>query len=589
MRNFFKIFFASFLALTVFSIVAVVIVLGVISLASSNDEPTVKSKTVLVFDVSQPLMEQPMETGFNFPEGTTPSLGGLYQTVMALHTAATDSAVKGIYLVGGSNPNGFATTDELRHALLRFKKSGKFIIAYANYMDQRFYELANVATDIYLNPVGSLEWQGFGMQMAFFKDALDKLEVKPEIFYAGQFKSATEPLRLSKMSDANRKQLQQFIEQHYSQFQQQVSEARGLDTSKVRQLATALHLRIANDAVQENLIDKLMYDDEVKAMIAKRVGAAGIDKINFMPMSDYVKVDRPDKKSDQKIALLYAQGDIVDGKGADEEIGGERFRQLIRKARLDKNIKAMVLRVNSPGGSAVASEVILRELQLFQKEKPLVVSMGDYAASGGYYISCSADSIFAQPNTLTGSIGVFSILFDATKLMSTKLGITFDEVNTSPSASLGSPFRSLLPAERDYLQQSVNNTYGTFKNRVAAGRNLPEAWVDSIGQGRIWSGTDALQNKLVDKLGNIQDAIACAARLAKIKDYTIKEWPEQQSFWEKLFSKSKPSSIRASGWMQQQMGVEFYTAWKHMQQLKQQQGKIQMRLPFFILPNSRAN
>jgi len=275
---------------------------------------------------------------------------------------------------------------------------------------------------------------------------------------------------------------------------------------------------------------------------------------------------------------------MLEVKVEDGGIGESTYRQLFRKGSFDEHVKAVVFRVNSPGGSAIASEVILRELLLLKKEKPVIVSMGDYAASGGYYISCGADSIFAQANTLTGSIGVFSMLFDASKLMSKKLGITFDEVTTAPSATLGSPFRPMTAIERVYLQRGVDSIYYRFKSRVAAGRNLSINYVDSIGQGRIWSGKAAIDNKLVDRLGTIDDAVASAARMAGLKEYALKEWPVVEPFWEKLFGGKTDPEMQMSFQVKQYMGTEFYVAWKQYQHMKTWAGKPQMRLPFFVMP-----
>ncbi|HSR39528.1 MAG TPA: signal peptide peptidase SppA [Phnomibacter sp.] len=584
MRSFLKIFFASLLALVIFFLILLAAGVGLVSSAVSEEKPEIKARTVLVIDLNRPIMEQRVEEGFGLLEGQTPSLNGLYDIERALDAAATDTAVKGVYLIGGNNPNGFATSQELRHSLKQFKNSGKFIVAFANDMNQRAYEVVSISDEIYLNPVGGMSWQGYSYQLAFFKATLDKLEVKPEIFYAGQFKSATEPFRYTKMSDPNREQMTAFVESLYQQFLLNTSKDRGIDTARLRMLATELRMHNASDGVREKLVDDAQYDDEVKSKIARRIGAPGIDKINFMTIGDYIKAyHKPERKKDL-IAVIYAQGDIVDGNSTDGMIGGDGFRQLVRKARLDKNVKAVVLRVNSPGGSAVASEVIHRELSLLQKEKPLVVSMGDYAASGGYYISCGADSIFAQPNTLTGSIGVFAMLFDVSKMMSNKLGITFDEVNTAPSATLGSPFRPLTDKERKYLQEDVDSIYATFKARVAVVRQLKPEMVDSIAQGRIWSGTAAVKNGLVDRLGGMQDAVACAARLAKLKEYSLKEWPVVEPFFEKLFGKKKDEQIQMAWHVKQQMGPTFYYLWKQMEQLRQMQGRVQMRLPFFAAP-----
>lgn len=589
MRSFLKIFLATFLAICLFTFILFLLGIGIFSAATSEDTPVVKDNTVLVIDISKPMMEQRIEQGLPIPGAQSEDILGLHDVIAAIDAAATNSKVKGIYLVGAYNANGYAGSAELRQALLRFKQSKKWLIAYANYYEQRAYELASVADLVYMNPAGSLDWQGFGIQLAFYKDALEKLGVKPEIFYAGQFKSATEPYRLNKMSDANRLQLSTLLNELYSQFLQHIAVSRPkADTAQLRLLANNLGMQTAQDAVAASLIDKLLYDDEVKEIIAKKTGAANIEKINFLAVKEMIEIAKKvEEAPTDKIAVIYAQGEIVNGKSGDDFIGGETIRQLLRKARFDKNVKAVVFRVNSPGGSSLASEVIWREIQLLKKDKPVVVSMGDYAASGGYYISCGADSIFAQPGTLTGSIGVYSMLFDATQLTSQKLGISFDEVSTSASASLGSPFRQMTAAERRFFQNSVDSIYQNFLSKVAAGRRMKLAEVDSIAQGRVWSGVDGLKHGLVDKIGTLQDAIACAARMAKVKSYSIKEWPEVKSLWEKLMSDKDDQQTQMAMLLQQQLGPEFVTAWKHMQLLKQQAGTTQMRLPFFIMPSTQ--
>ncbi|MCA0381335.1 MAG: signal peptide peptidase SppA [Bacteroidetes bacterium] len=586
MRNFLKIFLATFLAICVFTFIMFLLGIGIFSAATSDDVPEVKENTVLVIDISKPMMEQRVEQGLPIPGAQADDMLGLHDVIAAIDAAAKEPKIKGIYLVGANNALGFANSSELRHALLRFKQSKKFMYAYANYYEQRAYELAAVADFIYMNPAGSLDWQGFGVQLAFFKDALDKLGVAPEIFYAGQFKSATEPYRLTKMSEANRLQMTDMLQQLYSHFLQNIASSRPkADTAALRVLAHELGMQSAQDAVTAGLIDKLLYDDEVKEIIAKKTGAANIEKINFMAVKDFIEVALQAKEQPtDKIAVIFAEGEIVNGKSGDGTIGGETIRQLLRKARFDKNVKAVVLRINSPGGSALASEVIWREVELVKKEKPLVVSMGDYAASGGYFISCGADSIFAQPGTLTGSIGVYSMLFDASKLMSQKLGITFDEVSTAPAASMGTPFRSMSAVERRFFQNGVDSTYQQFLRKVANGRGMTIAAVDSVAQGRVWSGNTAITKGLADKIGTLQDAIACAARMAKTTSYSLRQWPEVETLWDKLFNEKKDQQTSMAITIQQQLGVEFTTAWKHIQLLKQQAGTPQMRLPFFVMP-----
>jgi protease-4 len=584
MRHFFSAFFAALLALAIFSVIVLFLGVGLFSAATAKEKPVVKSGTILVLDVSKVLMEQPEDLGPFGAVGDGPILG-LHDVIQAVDHAAADSAVKGLYLTGTFNPNGYAGAQELRAALERFKVSKKFIIAYGSQIDQRAYSVMSVADDIYINPAGTLEWIGFGLQLVFFKDALTKLGIQPEIFYAGKFKSATEPYRLNKMSEENRLQLKSILEDIYAEFLQTVARRSGRDTASLRQLASNLGVMTAQDAVSNGLITALAYDDEVRQKMADKTKVTSIDELKLMTVSDYQKsLSRP-TGTDGEVAVLYAEGEIVDGKGGEGTLGGDAMRQMIRKLRFDKDVKAVVFRVNSPGGSALASEVIWRELSLLKKEKPLVVSMGDYAASGGYYISCMADSIFAMPGTLTGSIGVYTMLFDATQLLESKLGIHFDEVTTATSANMGSPFRRMTAQEKRFYQTSVDSVYDLFLTRVADGRKLSKLYVDSIGQGRVWSGVKAVQLGLVDYLGDQQDAIACAARMAKLKSYRVTQWPEVKSFWERLLQEKDNEQLKAS--LQaalKQVGFDAWWSWRHLQMLKAMAGKPQLRLPFVVKP-----
>ena len=583
MKTFFKIFFASFLALVIFTIIGIFILNRIIDDAVEPEKRIVEAKTVLVIDLSKPLLEQKTESGLSFPEGQTASVNGLFDVVRAIKFAGTDSAVKGIYIKCAANPNGFATSEELRNALIAFKQSKKFLIAYSNTISQQAYYIANTADKLYCHPQGMLDWKGFSMQYTFFKGMLDKLEIKPEIFYAGQFKSATEPYREKQMTPASRLQSMVFLNEMYSMFLLAAANKTGVDTATLHLLADGLLIRKASDAMQYKLIDGLKYDDEVKEEIQAKIGLAKTDKIPFMTVADYIKaVDWKGAKRENKIALIYAEGEIVDGQGEDEEIGGNRYMDLIRKARLDNDIKAVVLRINSGGGSAMASEIIWREVTLTRKEKPVIVSVGDYAASGAYYIACNADSIFAQPNTLTGSIGVFSIYGDITGLMNNKLGITFDGVKTSPYADFGSAFRPMTDKEKQVAQAGVDSIYMIFKTRVSEGRHIPLPYVDSIARGRIWSGRQAIKLKLIDRIGNLQDAIDCAARMAKLKNYQLKELPVTQNFWDKIFNlkDSKPSV--KTNLLHAGLGEENALLLKQISTVKSWFGNTQMRLPFFV-------
>ena len=440
-----------------------------------------------------------------------------------------------------------ASSEEFRKAILDFKKSKKFVIAYGEAMDQKSYYVATAADKVYCHPNGGIEWGGFSVTLFFMKGLLDKLGIEPQVFYAGKFKSATEPFRVTKMTDANRLQTTDLLNDLYGSFLEQTAKARNIDTATLHQLAINGSIRTANDALQYKLVDGLKYDDEVKAELSGRLKQPVKDKINFITLGTYARAaDFRKENGDNKIAIIYAQGDIVGGKSQDDEIGSDDFVAIIRKARMDDDIKAIVFSVNSPGGSSLASDAIWREITLAKKQKPVVVSMGDYAASGGYYISCNADSIFADAGTITGSIGVFSILPNMQPFFNNKLGITFDGVKTAPYADMGSPNRPLTETEKRFMQGAVDSIYSTFKQRVVEGRKTDAAFIDSIAQGHVYTGQRAIDLKLVDKTGTLQDAVDCAARMAKVTTYRTKEYPEKKSWLEQLMSSSSYKDIRST-------------------------------------------
>jgi len=367
----------------------------------------------------------------------------------------------------------------------------------------------------------------------------------------------------------------------YNRFLAETAAARNVDTAALHQYANTMAIQTADDAVKYKLLDGAKYDDEVKGEIKAALHLGAQDKINFITVGKYAKAATYKNGSgSDKIALIYAQGDIVDGKGEKGQIGGDTYRGLIRTARMDDNIKAIVIRVNSGGGSAMASENMWREISLAKKQKPVILSFGDYAASGGYYMSCGADSIFTEANTLTGSIGVFSIVPNLKKFFNDKLGVTFDGVKTSPYADMPTASRPLSDMEKKFLQNDVDSIYNTFLHRVSAGRRIDVALVDSIGQGRVWTGTRGIQIGLADKLGNLQDAIDCAARMAKVKDFRLKEYPEPLSWWETIFGGYK-KSMQAKA-MKEQLGEEGVNIYNNIKKIKQSAGSTQARLPFEI-------
>ena len=585
MGGFFKMFFASFLALLIFCIIGFFIFLALIAGLATSDKPTVEKNSVLVVNLGQPFQEQELESPLAiFSSNDELSVPGVYDVVRLIQKAGKDDKIKGIYLMSGMSPNGFATSEEIRNALLAFKKSGKFIIAYSEMMSQRSYHVANVADKIYVNPKGFFDWTGFSSELLFLKGTLEKLDIEPQIFYAGKFKSATEPFRTDKMTEENKLQTSVWLNDLYSHFLMNAAAVRKSDTATLHRLANEGAIKNPQDAVANNLIDGVKYDDEIKDEIKQRLNLGKYDKINLISINSYFKAGGYKKLSGERIALIYAQGNIIDGAGDQGQIGSVDYIKLIRKARLDKTIKAIVFRVNSGGGSALASETIWRELSLAKKEKPVVVSFGDVAASGGYYISCAADSIFASPTTITGSIGVFGIIPNMEGFFKNKLGVTFDGVKTAPYADLGSVYRPMNENEKKFVQQSIDEIYVSFKQRVADGRKKPVEFVDSIAQGRVWSGNRAIGIGLVDKFGGLQDAVDCAARLAKLKDYRLREYPEVQNLFDRLFGSSRDNTLKTE-MLKKELGAEQYKIYHEMLRIKQMTNSAQTRLPFEFFIN----
>ncbi len=578
--RFFKVFFAAFLALIVFTGIGFIILLVMIGRAMTPEKVTLSPNSVLVLETNQAYMEQELVNPLSaFLGDNAPNVPGLYQTVRLIENAADDDNIKGIYLKVNGNSSGFATNEELRTALKKFRQSGKFVYAYGEVMGQQEFYLATAADKVYLNPKGGIDFNGFSSQIMFLKGTLDRLEIKPEIFYCGKFKSATEPLRETQMTDANKAQTTQFLGELYGNFLSGIAASRKLDTAALHQYANEAMIQEPGDALKYKLVDGLKYDDEVQSEIKGRLNIKGDEKINYVSLSKYnTATDLSNGSSDNKVALIYAQGDIVSGDSEKENtIASDNYIRDIRKAREDKNVKAIVLRVNSGGGSALASEVIWRELALARKSKPVIVSMGDYAASGGYYISCMADSIFAEPNTLTGSIGVFGVMFNMQDFFKNKLGVTFDGVKTAQYADLGTMGRPMTDAEKRLIQNGVDSTYSTFKGRVVAGRKLNPVIVDSIAQGHVWSGIQAVKLGLVDRIGGIDDALASAAKMAKLSNYRLAEYPEAKPSISRAL-KSFSNNVRAQ-MVKKELG-DTYDTWEQVKKVKEMHGQIQTRMPF---------
>lgn len=582
MKNFFKIFFASLLALIVFTMLAFFVFVGIIGLiasASTSDAPEIKSKSVLVLDLSETFPEQSKEDPFAvFMNTTDKEIPSLYDMVRMIKAAKNDTLIKGIYIQGAGNGNGFAASEELRKALEDFKSSKKFIWSYGETMSQKAYYVTSVSDFVAVHPQGGLEFFGMSSSLFFIKGMLEKLDIQPQIFYAGKFKSATEPFREYKMTDANRLQTSIWLGDLYSHMLVSVGRSRKMDTAALRKLAVTGAIQSAGDAKNNGLVDDLLYDDQFKSQLNKKLGNGANDKINFVTFHDYARSADYRQSGSNRLAIVFADGDIDGSNESEGTVGSDAYRALLRKIRLDNSIKAVVLRVNSPGGSSLASDVMWRELELMKQQKPVVVSMGDVAASGGYYISCNADSIFANESTITGSIGVFGIIPNMEKFFNNKLGVSFDRVKTGPYADLGGIDRALTEPEKKFIQSSIDSTYYTFKSRVAAGRKKTVDMVDTIAQGRVWTGSRALGVGLVDRIGTLQDAVNCAARLGKITSYSVREYPEKKSFIEKITG-STEKSIR-----QRLVKKEIdEVAWRWMEEgkkIRKMAGIPQAKLPF---------
>lgn len=591
MKQFFKMFFASMLAMVITGVLLILVVIGMIvgATKSVTEEPatTVNANSVLVIDVNKTIHERSESNSFAALSDGSSFTPGLFDITRTLDYAQTDNQIKGILLKVEGSPSGWATMQQLRDALERFTESKKFIFAYAENITQKSYYIANVADAVYLNPVGSFELKGLASQLPFFKGTLDKLEVKPEIFYAGQFKSATEPFRSDKMSEPNKVQIRAYQNDVWNTFLKTVITKTGADSATAHNWAATGAVQFPVEALNKKLIDGMLYWDEVESRILAKLGKKENEKISYINIDEYASYARSKRKIDNnKIAVLYAEGDIVDGEAVqDRQIASKNMTEEIRRIKKNDKVKAVVLRINSGGGSALASEVILRELKLLREKKPIIVSMGDVAASGGYYVSCMADSIFAMPTTLTGSIGVFTMLFNTENLLKNKFGITFDEVKNSEFADFPSFTRPLSANEVQKMQAGVDTIYETFKSRVALGRNMSMPAVDSIAQGRVWTGEDARAIGLVDGLGDLNRALLSAARLAKVTDYQIVTYPEPIDEFQSMlrrFKKAGTSTSITNAMIVKELEEEYQWI-RSLKNLYRMNGKAQMTLPWQLV------
>lgn len=588
MGNFFRLVFASLIGSLLSFVFAIllffIIAIGMVSGLKDPKVAEVKANSVLHLDLGYPIAERTNKdffSNFDFSSLDGEAKLGLKDIIKNIQKAANDDNIKGIYLELGTMPNGLATIESIRNELIRFKESGKFIVAYGEVVTQKAYYLASAADEVYLNPVGYLELKGFSAQLTFFKNMLDRLEITAQVFYAGQFKSATEPFRYDHMSEPNRKQVTEYLTDVYGQFITNIAASRKMQYNELDSIVYNLAIRQPEDAVKYKLVDELIYFDQLQAKLAEKTGKDKAEDLEFISLGKYD--NSPGKKIDfksDKIAVLYAEGNIVDGDGEEDNIGSARFRRALQDIREDDDIKALVIRVNSGGGSALASEIMLREINLIKdKGIPVIVSMGDVAASGGYYIACYADTIVAQPNTITGSIGVFGLLPDMGGFFNNKLGVTFDTVKIGKFSDFGDITRPLTAEEFSILQTGVDTIYLKFKRRVAEGRGMTVEYVDSVGQGRIWTGVQALDNGLVDVLGGIDVALNIAKDKAGLKEYRTVDYPKQKDPFAKLFD-SGGDEVEAR-FMKMQLG-QYYPMWLKMKELKNIPSGVQMRMPYMM-------
>ena len=587
--KFYKVVLAAFIGTLIALVINFFIKVGVVSSMISNlsksdteTSATVKPNSVLYmkldYDIPDRTTDNPFG-GINFTSMESQDMTGMNEILRNIEHAKTDANIKGIYLELSSIPTSTATLQEIRDKLVEFKESGKFVVVYGESMSQSAYYVASIADRIFLNPEGMLDLHGMASQVMFYKHLFDKLDIEMQIVRGpnNRFKSAVEPYFLDKMSEANREQMDKLLGTVWGKILSDISLSRNISVEQLNQIADNLEtLFSADKALEYGLVDNLYYKDQV---LEELKGLTGSNKdINAVANAKYAKSYKDKNTSKNEVAIIYASGQIFDGKGSEENIYSENLSKTIRKAREDENIKAIVLRVNSPGGSAVASAVIGRELDLAKAEKPIIVSMGNYAASGGYWISANADYIFADATTLTGSIGVFGTFPSAQGFLNNKIGLTFDVAKTNENADFGSITQPLTEFQYSKLQENVVQTYDHFTKRVAEGRGLSQSYVDSIGQGRVWAGADAIGLGLVDQIGDMEDAIAYAVQKANLADdYKVVELPKQKDFMTRLME-SMNGDDKLDAAMRQQLGG-YYNYWKGLDNLRKNTG-IQARLPF---------
>ena len=586
MKNFLIYTLATITGIIISSILFFLIILASLSavVATGNKQVSINQNSILVLKAGVPIPDRGNPnpwSGFDVVNMTFTQTPGLNEILTDIKKATTDEKIKGILIENGLLSPGWATTGEIREALVKFRNSGKFVIAWSDYvLSQAGYYVSTAADRIYLNPGAVMEFKGLSGEVMFYKKALDKIGVEVQVVRHGKFKGAVEPYILDKLSSENREQINDYVGSIWSHVVSGISESRNIPVEKLYRFADELSANNTEDALTNNLIDGLIYRDALIDTLKTLSGVSLDEKIQLVPMAKYSKVPYPGRQYSlkNKIAIIYAEGNIVMGKGNVTNIGGNNYAEIIRQLRKDTTIKSIILRVNSPGGNAVASDIMWQELNLASKVKPVVVSMGNYAASGGYYISCPATKIYASPVTLSGSIGVFGLIPNANKLLHDKLGISVESVNTNKYADFPSVYRPMTTYERGVMQKNIEKIYSDFVSKVATGRNMDVSSVDSIGQGRVWTGIRAKKLGLIDEFGGLEDAIIGAAELAGVDKYSIKEYPVPEDPYTRIIS-SLSGNIRMKI-LNKELGENF-SLYKELKEVSEMNG-IQARLPYFI-------
>ncbi|MDP2542839.1 signal peptide peptidase SppA [Tenacibaculum discolor] len=552
---------------------------AIASIVGAEEKVVVKSNSVLELDLSTPIKDYAPKENNPIAEALelTDEKLALNKIINAIENAKTDDKIKGISIKTPFINAGIAQIQAIRNKIEEFKESGKFVYAYNDIYTQKNYYLSSVADSLFLNPIGVIDFRGLSTEILYFKDFEDKYGIKMEVVRHGKYKSAVEPFLENEMSEANREQTTSFLKSIWSEITDDISKSRNISIEKLNLIADNYNGRNVTVAKENNLIDASIYEDEYKEKLAM-----GSDKkVNTISIEDYISSGkgRISSTAKDKIAVIYAQGDIIYGEGSKDFIGQGIINKAIRKARKDTNVKAIVLRVNSPGGNALASELIWRELELTKKEKPIVVSMGNYAASGGYYIACNASKIFAEPTTITGSIGVFGAIPNFSQFTD-KIGINAEQVSTNNSPSY-SVFEPMNKKFYDVTKEGIEEMYTTFVNRVSAGRNMTFEQVNEIAQGRVWTGKEAIKNGLVDQLGGLNDAIKAAAELAKLENYKVRNYPNYKTDLKEALKFSPFMKASKEEILKETLGDENYQLYYNIHKMKNLKG-IQARIPFIF-------